>query len=489
MQLPDELVEYQFNCALAPPVESWTPLAEMESKHLILPARLRALMPQLERVKSQVASERELAAPPPELRPLDAGFIMLPSQYLEDHRRRGADSELGRILAIAERLRSAADRIVVLASGGSALGARAIVEALTSRWHNELPDQQRLGSPRIYFDGDSFDTDATQDLLDLLDAACVDPEVRDECWAAIVVNRTGDVLESSAAYRIFRTEAGRYYGSNASKRRQFFAPITGSSGRFRDLLRAEGYSDAEILTIPETVADRFSAFSAAGLLPAAAAGLDVRALLLGAAAMTRRFLEEPFERNPALQYAAVNYLLSEEFGKTTRILAVWSKRLEALGRWHDHLVAESLGKWGRGPTPVSVVNARDLPGRAQQQHDGRRDAAINNVVIRTPRAAPIAIGMADRNEDDLNQHSRRTLADLQKAALAGVTKALADSARPTADLTLPALSEFTLGQLMQLFMLATVMEGRLMGVNPYGQPGVEAYKRNMRQNLKAMQNQ
>src|SRR5205823_9126360 len=118
--------------------------------------------------------------------------------------------------------------------------------------------------------------------------------------------------------------------------------------------------------------------------------------------------------------------------------------------------------------------------RGQQLQDGRRDLLVNHVVVKAPKAPPIAIGMADRNEDDLNQYSRRTLPDVQRAALAGTNQALAEVARPTASLVLPSLGEFTLGQVMQMLMLATVVEGRLLGVNPYGQPGVEAYKRHMR---------
>lgn len=488
MQLPDELVEYQFTGALAPAVEAWTPLAELEAQHLVPAARLRSFLPQLQQAKAQVASERELSQPPPELRPLDAGFIMLPQTLLDGHRRHGADSDLGRILARADRLREEVDRVVVLSSAGAGLGARALFEALCSPLHNELPERSRLGSPRVYFDGNGFDTDALQELLDLLEATCVDPEVREERWGAIVINRSSDDLDAAAAYRVFRGEAARFYGHSGDARRRHFAPVTSAAGPFRELLRAEGYADDDILTVPNTVSPRYSVFSAAGLLPAAVAGLDVRALLLGAAAMTRRFLEEPFERNPVLQYAAVNYLLSEEFGKSTRVLAVWSKKLESLGRWHEQLFSESLSKFGRGATPATAVELRDLNARGQQHLHGRRDKMINNVVIRAPKVGAIAVGMAERNEDDLNQFSRRTLADFQSAARGAQGQAFAESARPTADIVLPTLTEFTLGQLMQMLMLATVVEGRLMGVNPYGQPGIESTRRHMRQILKAMQN-
>jgi glucose-6-phosphate isomerase len=257
------------------------------------------------------------------------------------------------------------------------------------------------------------------------------------------------------------------------------APITGPTGPFRELCKAEGLSESDILTIPEDVNGRYSIFTPAGLLPAALLGLDVRALLLGAATMTQRFLDDPFERNPVLQYAAVNYLMASAIDKPMRILAVWTKKLAGLGRWYEHLLSDSLGKNGRGPSALTLVHPGDLHTRGQQLQDGARDKIINNVVVKTPRTTPIGIGMADRDEDDLNALSRKTYPDLLEAALHGTSRAYRGVARPTASLVLPSLSEHTMGQLMQMLMLATVVEGRLMGVNPYGQPGVEAYRRNM----------
>ena len=146
-------------------------------------------------------------------------------------------------------------------------------------------------------------------------------------------------------------------------------------------------------------------------------GLDVRALLLGASGMTKRFLEEPFERNPVLQYAGLNHLLSARHAKPIRVLAVWSRKLEALGLWHNQLLAESLGKQGQGPTPLTVLQTRDLHSRGQQHQDGVRDKVITNVVVKTPRTPPIMVGMADRNQDDLNCVSRKGLSDTLAAAL------------------------------------------------------------------------
>jgi glucose-6-phosphate isomerase len=167
-----------------------------------------------------------------------------------------------------------------------------------------------------------------------------------------------------------------------------------------------------------------------------------------------------------------------------RVLAVWSKKLEGLGHWYDHLLAESLGKQGRGPTPLTVVQTRDLHARGQQHQEGPRDRMINNLVVKSPRTPPIAIGMADHNEDQLNALARKTLPDVMAASLHGSNQAYHDVARPTADVVMPILSEHTMGQLMQMLMLATVVEGRLMGVNPYGEPGVEAYRRHLQAKLR-----
>jgi glucose-6-phosphate isomerase len=477
MQLPDEAVGYEYRGLLAPPNEEWSPAAELRARHFLPAARLKEIQPRLMQVRGQVAAEREMQQVPPELQPLEAGFIDLPQKTLDAYRRRAEASDLGLVLKYAARLREQTDRVVVLGVGGSSLGARALFEALCGSYHNELPPEKRLGTPRLYFEGDHLDNDAFHDLLDLLENTCVDPELREERWGVVVVSKSGDTLETAAAYRLLRRSATEYYGTRSERLRRLIVPVTGSSGKLREMCRADGYGDADVLTIPDNVGGRYSVLTPAGLLPAAVMGLDVRALLLGAAAMTRRFLEEPFERNPVLQYAAVNHLMSEEQGKPVRVLSIWSKKLAGVGRWYDHLLAESLGKRGRGPTPLTAVQTRDLHSRGQQHQDGPRDKVINNLVVRHATHPPIMIGMADRNEDDLNALNRKGLPDLTEAALEGTRRAYFEAARPTADVIVPTLSEHTLGQLLQMLMLATVIEGRLMGVNPYGQPGVEPYKK------------
>ena len=485
MQLPDEAISYQYQSLLLPAAEEWTTAAELRARHFVQPSKLKDLEARLTQVRSKIATERDLKNPPPELAPLDAGFIDLPQKTLDQHRRQGDSSVLGRVLALANRMREDADRVVILGIGGSYLGARALFDALRSAYHNELPPKERHLSPRLYFEGNNVDNDALQELFDLLQLTCVEPENREERWGVVVISKSGGTVETAAAYRAIRRELAEYYGLHSPRLTQLVLPVTGATGKLRDLCKADGFKEEDILTIPDDVGGRYSIFTPVGLVPAALLGLDVRALLLGAASMTKRFLDEPFERNPVLQYAAVNHLMFSQANKPIRVLSVWSKKLESLGLWYDQLLAESLGKQGTGPTPLTTVQTRDLHSRGQQHQEGMRDKFINNLVIKAPTHPPIMIGMADKNQDDLNQFNRKGLPDLMSAALRGTNQAYLDVARPTADLVLPTLSEHTLGQLLQMLMLATVVEGRLMGINPYGQPGVEAYKKNMKSLLKS----
>jgi glucose-6-phosphate isomerase len=476
MQLPDEAIRYDYQGMLAQPGEAWTAEAELRARHCLAPARLKEIEPRLLQCRSLAAAEREMKNAPAGSEAPQAGFIDLPQQLLDDHRRKGEESRLGHVLRLAARLRDETDRVVVVGIGGSYLGSRAVFDALRSIYHNELPRETRLGSPRIYFEGISPDNDAVADLLELLQVRCVDPNERDERWGLIVISKSGETLEPAVALRILRREAAEYYGSRSDRLKQLFVAVTGAKGALRELFRAQGHEEKDMPVIPDNVGGRYSVFTPVGLLPAAVMGLDVSALLLGAAAMTRRFLEEPFDRNPVLQYAAVNYLMYAECDKPVRVLSAWSRKLESLSMWYDQLLAESLGKQGRGPTPLTTVQTRDLHSRGQQHQEGPRDRVINNLVVRSSPETPLAVGMADHNQDDLNRYCRKTLPMIMRAALEGTNAAYHGVARPTADIVLPTLSEHTLGQLMQMLMLATVVEGKLLGINPYGQPGVQAYK-------------
>lgn len=412
---------------------------------------------------------------PAEKQPLDSGFIRLPERLLAGD----GDHLLGRIEASASRLRDQIDKLVVLGIGGSYMGLRAVFEALCDPYHNQRSRAERGGIPKLYYDGNNLDNDFTSSLLSLLGGAGRSPRNLEDRWGIVVISKSGGTLETAAAFRIYRAALERFYGAAARETRELVVPVTGDSGKLRKLSDQLGYGDR--FPIPDGVGGRFSVFTAVGLYPAAVLGIDVRALLQGAADMTERFRTAPLGDNPVLDYVATCHLLERDKGMDLRILSTWGNRLEAVGLWYDQLLAESLGKHERGATPLTVVNTRDLHSRGQQHQEGKRDRVITNVIVEEPASAPVEVPLvgAAENLDDLNRLTRRELPGLLSAAIEGTNQAYCDADRPTADIVIPQLDAHAVGQLLQFFMLATVVEGRLIGINPYGQPGVEAYKQNM----------
>jgi glucose-6-phosphate isomerase len=195
--------------------------------------------------------------------------------------------------------------------------------------------------------------------------------------------------------------------------------------------------------------------------------------------MNEHFRTAPASGNVVLDYVGVNHLLEETRGQRTRVLSVWSKSLEAVGLWYDQLLAESLGKQEKGALPLTVVNTRDLHSRAQQHQEGRRDKVMNNLIVDEWKCDPLRIHASPWNQDELNEFADKSIPDIMSAAIAGTNQAYRDDHRPTTNITLPQCTERWLGQFFQMMMLATAVEGRLLGINPYGQPGVEKYKDNM----------
>ncbi|MFW5693324.1 MAG: glucose-6-phosphate isomerase [Thermoguttaceae bacterium] len=431
-------------------------------------ADLRYIAPRLAACRQEVLDNARLwvtgGPVPPEKQPLDAGFFDLPNQFLDEER-----EQLDSIVATANRLADVCDRVVVLGIGGSYMGARAVLEACCHPFHNELEAGARGNRPRIYFEGNNVDNDAMAGLLDLLGEA--------DDWGIIVISKSGGTLETAVAFRVFLDALKKGCGGDMGKVRDRVVPITGETGRLREL--ADALQLPEVYPIPDGVGGRFSVLSAVGLLPAAVMGANVEQLLEGAAATNEAFRQSAPLENPALDYAGISWLMQARRGANIRVLSTWGKRLEAVGLWYDQLLAESLGKHGQGPTPLTVVNTRDLHSRGQQHQEGTRDKLITNLVVEQPQREPIAIGRSEHDQDRLNEMAGRTLPELLGAARAGTDKAYADDHRPTADIRLPQLDEHALGQLFQMLMIATVAEGRLIGINPYGQPGVEAYKQNM----------
>jgi glucose-6-phosphate isomerase len=435
---------------------------------------LAGLRPRLESARAEVLADAEQWASgadvPAARRPLDAGFFAMPERLLDEVRQRGAASQVERIKATADWLAGAVDSVVVLGIGGSYMGARAILEACCHGYYNEVAAAMRRGRPRMYFDGNNADNDALLDLVRLL-------ESRGDRWGLVVISKSGGTLETAAALRILLRELRGSLGTQSDKIGQHVVPVTGASGKLFELANALGCSD--VFPVPDGVGGRYSVLSAVGLLPAAILGLDIGQLLTGAAAMNEHFRTAPPGNNAVLDFVGVCHLLEERRGCQVRVLSTWGKQLEALGLWYDQLLAESLGKHERGALPLTIVNTRDLHSRGQQHQEGRRDKLITNVIVERPRSEPVAIGRSELDQDKLNELADKTLPEILSAAIAGTNQAYRDDHRPTADIRLPQLNEHTLGQMFQMLMLATVVEGRLVGTNPYGQPGVEAYKKNM----------
>jgi glucose-6-phosphate isomerase len=436
--------------------------------------QLAELRPRLAAARDEVLLDADLWAGggdvPPAKQPLDAGFHFLPDRLLDELRDKKEGSLVARIRASADRLGGSLDSVVVLGIGGSYMGARALLEACCHPYYNEVSRGERGGRPRMYFEGNNVDNDAVADLLALLKS-------RGDRWGIVVISKSGGTLETAAAFRIFLRALTESREANSKRLDDLVVPITGSGSKLFALARAIGSRD--VFPVPDGVGGRFSVLSAVGLLPAAILGLDIEQLLAGAAAMNEHFCCASSEENVILNYVGVCHLMETKRGCNTRILSTWGKRLEAFGFWYDQLLAESLGKKEHGALPLTAVNTRDLHSRGQQHQEGPRDKLISNVVVESTRHEPIAVGRSELDQDKLNVLAERTLPDILRAALAGTNQAYRDDSRPTADIRVPELNEHVVGQLFQMMMLATVLEGRLIGINPYGQPGVEAYKKNM----------
>jgi glucose-6-phosphate isomerase len=455
-------------------------------EHGLATDALGKIAPKLLAARDEVLADAKLWAEggnvPKEKQPLDAGFHFLPDRLLAEYHAKGSESEVGRIIATANQMAAVVDRAVLLGIGGSYMGARALLEACCHPYYNELPRELRGNRPRVSFEGNNVDNDALQGLFDLLPEV-VSPGSVAERWGIVVISKSGGTLETAAAFRILLKRLQDSLGSNRAQLAELVVPVTGTSGKLFDLAKAIGCR--EMFPVPDGVGGRFSVLSAVGLLPAAIMGLDIVQLLEGAVAMNEQFATAAVGESVTLDYTGICHLMETERGCDVRLLSTWGKRLEALGLWYDQLLAESLGKHERGALPLTIVNTRDLHSRGQQHQGGKRDKLITNIIVEKGASKPVAIGRSELDQDGLNELAEKTIPDVLKAATQGTNQAYREDNRPTADLLLPEINEFVMGQVFQMFMLATVLEGRLIGINPYGQPGVEAYKRNMNAILRA----
>jgi glucose-6-phosphate isomerase len=376
---------------------------------------------------------------------LESAVVDLPDRLVADYGTKRSESGLYAILRTARRIRDAVDRVVVVGNGDAIMGARAVFETCCHPFHNELSRGERGGRPRLSFEGVWFDNDSAQGLLDLV-APHGRPRGDDllDRWAMLVVDTGGDALETAATTRLFLATLLEAVRGDVRRLAELVVPIIGRTGRLADLGSALGGTDA--FAIPDGLGERFSVFTAAGLLPASIAGSDVVRLLEGAAAMNRRFREAPASENPVLQCAAVSHVAEVESGLPIRRLSSRSRQLEAVGLWYDLLRSGSVGRAGQG-AGRDTLNTNLVVGEC------RRDRLM------VPPLGPLAAG-----RDLPDEVTGKTWAELRAAAEARATGNDARAGRPTVDILLPRVDEHTIGQVLQMLMLATVVEGRLVGL-------------------------
>lgn len=389
------------------------------------------------------------------------GFLDLPQRM---------QAEVPAIREIADRLIAAGDQHVVLGIGGSYLGARALFGALAHPLHNQLPPERRGWYPRIHFAGLDMDPRELDALLDVLPQR--GPVTPSSGFTLKVISKSGTTIETAIAFRLLWARLKAVYGSDAAQ--QVVAMTDPHQGALRAMATAQGFAT---LPVPSDVGGRYSVLSAVGLMPAAMFGVDIEALLAGAADMAARCSTASLQDNPAYRYAAAMYH-AQQRGYHIRYVTAWSRALEYFTYWHDQLYAESLGKDGQGPVPIAGVNTRDLHSRGQQIQEGARDTIVVNLVV-DKMMPDLTVPRDPEDPEGLNYVAGRTLSDIQHQAWLGTTYAYRQDGRPSVHVKLDALTPHMLGQLIYFFELATVAEGYLMGINPLDQPGVEAYKRAM----------
>ena len=378
------------------------------------------------------------------------GWVTLPRDYDKE--------EFARIKAAAEKIRRQSQVLVVIGIGGSYLGARAVLELLRSPNY----DLKKKDTPDIYFAGNGLSSAALAELLDL---------IGDRDFSVNVISKSGTTTEPAVAFRIFREKLEAKYGKEGARER-IYATTDAHKGALKGLADREGYEE---FVVPDDVGGRFSVLTAVGLLPIAAAGIDINDLMSGAQAAMEQ-LSAPGLDNPAWQYAAVRHALYSS-GKRIEILAAYEPAFRFFGEWWKQLFGESEGKEGKGLFPASVEFTADLHSMGQYIQQGQR--LMFETVVRFEPKGTFLIPDDPENVDGLNFLSGKPLSFVAEQALRGTILAHVDGGVPNILIRMPQISESSVGYLIYFFEYVCGLSGYLLGVNPFDQPGVEAYKKNM----------
>lgn len=382
------------------------------------------------------------------------GWLTLPSSISEEF--------MDEIIATAKVLREKCDVVVVAGIGGSYLGARAVIDALSNAF---AAYSKSKSNPSIVFAGNNISEDYLAELSAFL---------RRKQFGIINISKSGTTTETALAFRILKTQLEEQVGKEEAKQR-IVAVTDAAKGALRKLATQEGY---KTFVIPDNVGGRFSVLTPVGLLPIAVAGFDIKKLVAGATSMEKACGEDvPFAKNIAAQYAAVRNELYQK-GKKIEILVNYHPKLHYIGEWWKQLYGESEGKDLKGIFPAAVDYSTDLHSMGQWIQEGER--TIFETVISIKRAEKkLVVPTDEQNLDGLNFLAGKRVDEVNKMAELGVVLAHVDGQVPNLHIDLPALNEFYIGQLFYFFEKACGISGYMLGVNPFNQPGVEAYKKNM----------
>ena len=384
------------------------------------------------------------------------GWIDLPENYDKE--------EFARIKAAAEKIKSDSEVLVVIGIGGSYLGARAAIEFLGHSFYNAAPKAVRGGTPEIYFAGNSISSTYLAELIEV---------IGDRDFSVNVISKSGTTTEPAIAFRVFKKLLEKKYGKEGAAKR-IYATTDKAKGALKNLAAEEGY---ESFVVPDDVGGRFSVLTAVGLLPIAVSGADITKLMEGAAAGRKAALEKGFADNDALRYAAIRNILLRK-GKNVEILANYEPALHYVSEWWKQLYGESEGKDQKGIFPASVDLTTDLHSMGQFIQDGARIMFETVLDVEKPKKS-ISIEKEPVDLDGLNYLAGKDMDFVNHSAMNGTILAHTDGQVPNLTVKLSDVSEFTLGELFYFFEFACGVSGYILGVNPFNQPGVESYKKNM----------
>ena len=384
------------------------------------------------------------------------GWLELPTDYNKE--------EFKRIKKAAKKIAKESDILVVIGIGGSYLGARAVIESLTSTFYNLLSEEQRK-YPQILYVGNNLSPNYMNEIIEY---------IGNKDFSVNVISKSGTTTEPAIAFRIFREILENKYGIDEARSR-IYATTDKEKGALKTLAENEGY---EQFVVPDNVGGRYSVLTAVGLLPIAVAGIDIEKLMEGARIAQERFDDPDLKYNECYQYAVIRNILYSKMKKTTEILVNYEPKMHYFTEWWKQLYGESEGKDNKGIFPSGVDFTTDLHSMGQYIQEGRRDLFETVIKIKTP-ANDIIINPDDDNLDGLNYLAGKTMDYVNKKAMEGTVKAHVDGDVPNIIIEMNKLDAKNIGELIYFFEKACAMSGMILGVNPFNQPGVEKYKKNM----------